>query len=143
MELSRLLLVCGLLLLAAGAGIWIALAVRRMWVAPRWLQRRRMAKHAPPRGSRPEVHLVFEGVTYDLTETLLDAGVQAGGTHLWVTAGPGHIRLSPEQPGFWLDVPYLMPVDTVVEVPVTSSGERQQLRFMTAQEIRVKYPHAR
>jgi hypothetical protein len=122
--------------------MYMAVVVTRVWVAPR-RRRRWLAKQAKPRGTRPAVHMVFEDVTYDVTDSLLDAGVQTYGKHLWVILGPEHIRMKPEQSGFWLRLQNPMPLDTLVEVPLTPvDDDEQQLRFMTVPEIRLKYPHA-
>lgn len=97
----------------------------------RWLGR-----GAPPRGTRPKVRLICEGVTYDVTDVLLDAGVQENNHHLWVVLGPAHVRV--RSGGIRL-LTRLLPERTDIEVPVKETDDGA-LRFLTMAEIRRRFP---
>lgn len=112
----------------------------RYWLRP-WLWRRRLRHLVPPQGTRPDLQLTCDGITYDVTSVLLDAGVQDNGRQLWVLPGPEHVRLDRAGPdhGFWLGMK-ILPARTDIEVPVTVSDDGTTVRFMTMTEIRQKYP---
>lgn len=123
------------------AGIVTGLVIYYLALRPlmRYLHRRRFHRipDPPPKGTRPEVHLVYDEVTYDLTDKLLRADDQDG-CAVWVVQGPQHLRI-PDGQVIDLRIRRPQPRDTSVRfvLMVETSGFG---RFATRNEMRNDYP---
>lgn len=127
--LLPVLIMLGLLLgvLAHRLSRWRIRRPREWWTESRQL----------PRGTRPTVLLVVDEVTYDMTDSLLDAGVRDDGNHVWVIQGPPHVRLD-NCGGILVKVANPVPERTRLMLHVT--GPRDNVRFETVDELTTRYP---
>lgn len=94
----------------------------------RWWFRRRDTR--PPKGTRPEIRMMYDGVIYDLTEELERLGDDEYGCAQWQVHGPQHLRLT-------------LPPDIVIHGPIPHDthlklsliGGPDGSRFPTREEI--------
>lgn len=102
----------------------------------RWVMRRmhsRSMKDRPPKGTRPQVDITMDGVTYDLTDDLVRVADNERGWATWVVVGPQHLRLPRNMNPF---VAITMPVPRMTEVSFAMIAiDSDWCRFMTMEEI--------
>lgn len=111
---------------------WLAMRVAALIV------HRRLKRDAPPQGTRPEVRLVVSGITYDVTDSLIDAGVkQDNGRQLWLVLGPQHLRV-PQGSAMTVEIGAPVPRKTHVEVLIR--GPADGGRFWTFEELAERFP---
>ncbi len=120
--------------LAFGTATWLLLRKLVLPLLHRWLMRRHVAKTALPRGTRPSVLMHYDGVTYDLTDSLLRAKDDPDGWVVWVVHGPQHLRLI-HPPTMEIRLP--LPRQT--HVRLTMQGSPDDSRFSTLDEIRKEF----
>lgn len=94
----------------------------------RWRHR----AHQPPKGTRPDVRLTFDAVTYDVTETLIRAPDTEEGLAIWIVTGPKHLVFHPGTP-FRIDLKH-------PRVDIQIIGNDVEGRFRTPEELRELYP---
>jgi hypothetical protein len=100
-----------------------------------WHRRRWIIRNAPPVGSRPEVQVIIDGVSYEVTDTLIRLRA-APGRARWAIVGPAHVRVQGGQSGI-VQVSAPPPLSTTVEMLLI--GEPNGGRFMTVQEIKERF----
>ncbi len=125
----------------AGVVIFVAgwLSVPAVTALLAWRKHRRFSKHvektALPKGTRPDVKLIYDGVTYDLTDGLRRAEDEDGtGYAVWVVLGPAHLRMT-EPP----DISIGLPLPRHTHVKLSMQGSPQDSRFSTLDEINKEY----
>jgi hypothetical protein len=126
------------------AGIPVGLAVYYLLLRPltryliRWRQARWLAKNSPAKGTRPQVRLVHNGVTYDLTDQLLRVNDDEQDRAVWLVQGPQHLRfVDGEYINLQLEMP--APKKTSVTFQLTSLPSGYG-RFATLEELIKQYP---
>jgi hypothetical protein len=102
-------------------------------VVHRW----RHNRHIPAKGTRPEVLLIHDGVTYDLTEQLLRIKDNKRGQAVWVICGPQHLKLRED---LNIQVGRPAPRNTGLKVDIKSEQGDDFGRFATLQELKQLYP---
>lgn len=103
-----------------------------------WLLRRWVRKAQPPKGTRPEIEITYDGVTYDLTDSLIRVADNEDGWAKWVIVGPPHLRLlRTVKPKAAITSP--PPRETEVAVCVAAIDD-DWCRFMTMEEIVEMHP---
>ncbi len=113
-----------------GLGLLLATVVYR---------RRRSREHgraAPQRGDRPEVKLLHDGLTYDLTDELQRIADNDKGQAVWAVHAPQHLRF----PASMVTVPLTTTIvpDTSLRLFMRAFADDQQqmwMRFATPEEI--------
>ncbi len=122
--------------LAILLGVLVGLALWRYLFAPgvTLLHRRMLARHieksTSPKGTRPTVKMRYDGLVYDLTDSLLRAE-DDNGWAVWVVLGPEHLNMT-TPPEMEIEVP--VPRQTHVMLPM--QGMPTSARFSTLAEIR-------
>jgi len=96
---------------------------------------RRRINKPPPKGSRPNVRVIVDGVTYDLSESLI-RGPDQDGKATWFFEGPQHVRLFGT---LKTHIASPAPVDTRVQIMVVGNP-KDGGRFMTMEEICRQFP---
>lgn len=119
--------------LLAGFAGFIVFMVWLIWRAPR-ARPRHMLKHRPPKGTRPEVRVVIDGITYDVTEQMQRRADRPDGCAVWVIRGPEHVRMAKGSAPL-VRVRNPVPLATEVVLMLARVGDRAQARFATQQEI--------
>lgn len=115
------------------------------WLAhpiARPLIRRRYQRIRAPQGTRPDVRIQYGGLTYDVTDQLIDTGLNDDGDQNWVVLGPQHLRISEGVPTK-VEIGYPIPHRTHVEVNIRDANPGEpgsSGRFWTFEELAEKYP---
>lgn len=113
------------------------------WLAhliARPLIRRRYQRIRAPQGTRPDVRIHYGGLTYDVTDQLIDTGLNDDGDQHWVILGPQHLRMN-DQSQMTVEIGYPVPHRTHVEVNIRDSDEGPARgRFWTFEELAAKFP---
>lgn len=125
----------------AGLLVWYFIFRPYVPTLTRYLLRRsharQMERNRPPKGTRPGVRLVYDDITYDLTDTLIRVSDRpADGWARWVVIGPQHLRIRVSRPPM-MEIAHPIPLDTAVLIDVT--GEPEDARFYTPDEIAARY----
>lgn len=104
----------------------------------RWRRHRRYAKMRPPKGTRPEVRVHYDGVVYDVTDSLVRTIDDERNHAVWVVCDLV-TALDPDRSSeMRVDIRNPVPRDTRVDLAMTLIPGTHTGRFMTADEVAEK-----